>query len=206
MMKFYSPARSCTQTLLHAIPAHRPCRREKRPCLGAFAPRRRGTHPAKYRPKIPSFRGFFILPQRHLPERDFPVQVNPTQINKILRYYRILSVKSRKVGFFPLWFCCDAYNLTPESTTYDCTKSACCGIIYLCQQHKSAGIKNAAAVAQRNHSGIVFAFYTLTFTTIFFTAQGPAAVWRRGAWASSGGTMAKSPAFKIMQPLSAGSS
>ena len=162
--------------------------------------------PAKYRPKFPAFRGFFILPQRHLPERDFPVQVNPTQINKILRYYRILSVKSRKVGFFPLWFCCDAYNLTPESTTYDCTKSACCGIIYLCQQHKSAGIKNAAAVAQRNHSGIVFAFYTLTFTTIFFTAQGPAVVWRRGAWASSGGTMAKSPAFRIMQPLSAGSS
>ena len=24
---------------------------------------------------------FFILPQRHLPGRDFPVQVNPTQIN-----------------------------------------------------------------------------------------------------------------------------
>ena len=66
---------------LHAIPAHRPCRREKRPCLGAFAPRRRGTHPAKYRPKIPSFRGFFISPQRYLPRLDFPVQVNPTQIN-----------------------------------------------------------------------------------------------------------------------------
>ena len=32
-------------------------------------------------PKIPAFRGFFILPQRHLPRRDFPVQVNPTQIN-----------------------------------------------------------------------------------------------------------------------------
>ena len=36
---------------------------------------------AKYRPKIPAFRGFFILPQRLLPRRDFPVQVNPTQIN-----------------------------------------------------------------------------------------------------------------------------
>ena len=64
----------------------------------------------------------------------------------------------------------------------------------------------AYSVAQRNHSGIVFAFYTLTFTTIFFTAHAPAAVWRRGAWASSGGTMAKSPAFRMMQPLSAGSS
>ena len=77
--KFYPLARSCTQP--HSIPAHRPCHREKRPCLGAFAPRRRGTHPAKYRPKIPSFRGFFISPQRYLPRLDFPVQVNPTQIN-----------------------------------------------------------------------------------------------------------------------------
>ena len=66
---------------LHAIPAHRPCRREKRPCFGAFAPRRSGALPAKYCPKFPVFRGFFILPQRHLPRRDFPVQVNPAQIN-----------------------------------------------------------------------------------------------------------------------------
>ena len=40
-----------------------------------------GCRPAKYRPKIPAFRGFFILPQRLLPRLDFPVQVNPTQIN-----------------------------------------------------------------------------------------------------------------------------
>ena len=59
----------------------RPCRHEKRPCLGAFASYRRGSRPAKYRPKFPAFRGFFILPQRHLPRRDFPVQVNPAQIN-----------------------------------------------------------------------------------------------------------------------------
>ena len=32
-------------------------------------------------PKIPAFRGFFILPQRLLPKLDFPVQVNPAQIN-----------------------------------------------------------------------------------------------------------------------------
>ena len=81
MMKFYPLARSCTQALLHAISSHRPCRREKRPCLGAFTPRRSGALPAKYCPKFPVFRGFFILPQRHLPERDFPVQVNPAQIN-----------------------------------------------------------------------------------------------------------------------------
>ena len=81
MMKFYSLARSCTQAPLHTIPAHRPCRREKRPGLGSFAPHRRDSRPAKYCPKIPAFRGFFILPQRLLPRLDFPVQVNPAQIN-----------------------------------------------------------------------------------------------------------------------------
>ena len=66
---------------LYTIPAHRPCHREKRPCLGAFTPRRSGALPAKYCPKFPAFRGFFILPQRLLPRLDFPVQVNPAQIN-----------------------------------------------------------------------------------------------------------------------------
>ena len=56
--KFYSPARSCTQALLHAIPAHRPCHREKRPCLGAFAPHRHSACPAKYRPKFPALGAF----------------------------------------------------------------------------------------------------------------------------------------------------
>ena len=32
-------------------------------------------------PKSPLSGDFFILPQRHLPERDFPVQVNSAQIN-----------------------------------------------------------------------------------------------------------------------------
>ena len=68
-------------TPLRTVPAHCPCRREKHACLGAFTAHRRGSRPAKYCPKIPAFRGFFILPQRHLPRRDFPVQVNPTQIN-----------------------------------------------------------------------------------------------------------------------------
>ena len=60
MMKFYSLARSCTQAPLHTIPARRRCRREKRPCLGAFAPHRRDSRPAKYCPKIPAFRGFLF--------------------------------------------------------------------------------------------------------------------------------------------------
>ena len=47
---------------LYTIPAHRPCRREKCLCLGTFALRRHGACPAKYRPKIPTFRRFFILP------------------------------------------------------------------------------------------------------------------------------------------------
>ena len=57
--KFYSPARSCTQVPRRSSPAHRPCRREKRPCLGASSPRRRGAHPVKYRPKFPTFWLFF---------------------------------------------------------------------------------------------------------------------------------------------------
>ena len=32
-------------------------------------------------PQNPRFPGIFVLPQRHLPRRDFPVQVNPAQIN-----------------------------------------------------------------------------------------------------------------------------
>ena len=58
--KFYSPARSCTQALLRGTPAHRLRCREKRPCLGAFAVHRRSTRSAKYRPKIPAFRGFLF--------------------------------------------------------------------------------------------------------------------------------------------------
>ena len=58
VIKFYSLYRSCTQAPLRTIPAHRPCHREKRPCLGASSPRRRGVRPAKYRPKFPAFEAF----------------------------------------------------------------------------------------------------------------------------------------------------
>lgn len=51
------------------------------PVCGSSQPIGAVYRPAKYRPKIPAFRGFFILPQRLLPRLDFPVQVNPTQIN-----------------------------------------------------------------------------------------------------------------------------
>ena len=67
--------------LHHCTPVHRPCHREKRPCLGTFTQHRRGTRFSQILPQNPLFPGIFILPQRHLPRRDFPVQVNPTQIN-----------------------------------------------------------------------------------------------------------------------------
>ena len=51
------------------------------PVCGSSQPIGAVYRPAKYCPKIPAFRGFFILPQRLLPRLDFPVQVNPTQIN-----------------------------------------------------------------------------------------------------------------------------
>ena len=79
--KFYSPARSCMQTLLHNIPAHRPRHREKRPCLSTFVGVSAPVPVQPYTTLMPRFPGIFILPQRHLPERDFLVQVNPAQIN-----------------------------------------------------------------------------------------------------------------------------
>ena len=82
--KFYSPARSCTQALLHAITAHCPCHREKRPCLGAFTSHRRDTRPAIYRPKFPASEAFCprtAFPVQALPGRVLPVQEKPAQIN-----------------------------------------------------------------------------------------------------------------------------
>ena len=81
MMKFYFLARSCTQAPLHTIPAHRPCRREKRPGLREFAAYRRGVPSRQIPPQISRFPGIFVLPQWHLPGRDFPVQANPAQMN-----------------------------------------------------------------------------------------------------------------------------
>ena len=43
----------------HSSPAHRPCRREKRPCLGAFAPHRHRCPPGHIPPQIPCLWGFF---------------------------------------------------------------------------------------------------------------------------------------------------
>ena len=64
MMKFYSLARSCTQAPLHTIPARRPCRREKRPCLGAFAPHRQWGADYTTASQSAPFRGALPLPER----------------------------------------------------------------------------------------------------------------------------------------------
>ena len=127
--KFYSPARSCTQALLHAITAHCPCHREKRPCLGAFTSHRRDTRPAIYRPKFPASEAFCprtafpvqALPGRVLPVQEKPAQIN-NQINRILKKkIRVLSyLQNIQIRTLPPESCRDAYNLTPESTTYDC--------------------------------------------------------------------------------------
>ena len=58
--KFYPPTRSCTQALLRSIHAHRPCRREKRPCLGAFTPRRSCPSQPNIAPNSP-FSGDFLF-------------------------------------------------------------------------------------------------------------------------------------------------
>ena len=64
-----------------ALPHTAPVAARNAPVCGSSQPIGAVYRPAKYRPKIPAFRGFFILPQRLLPRLDFPVQVNPTQIN-----------------------------------------------------------------------------------------------------------------------------
>ena len=67
----------CSMQSPHTAPAAA----RNAPVCGSSQPIGAVYRPAKYCPKIPAFRGFFILPQRLLPRLDFPVQVNPTQIN-----------------------------------------------------------------------------------------------------------------------------
>ena len=81
VIKFYSLYRSCTQTHSTPSPHTAPVAARNAPVWARSHRIGAGTRPAKYSPKFPAFRGFFILPQRHLPRLDFPVQVNPAQIN-----------------------------------------------------------------------------------------------------------------------------
>ena len=68
------------------------------------------------------------FPVQALPGRVSPVQEKPAQINKIL--------KSIKIRIFPPEFCRDAYNLTPESTAYDCAQLRSCDIMNLSTSSK----------------------------------------------------------------------
>ena len=98
--KFYSLYRSCTQTSSTPSSHTAPVAARNAPVWARL--RRIGAVAVQPNtaPKSPLSGDFFILPQRLLPRLDFPVQVNPTQINKLLRYYRILSVKLQKTDFF----------------------------------------------------------------------------------------------------------
>ena len=62
MMKFYSLARSCTRTQPVTPPHTAPVTARNTPVWAR--PHHIGTvlGPAKYRPKIPAFLGFFVLP------------------------------------------------------------------------------------------------------------------------------------------------
>ena len=83
--KFYSQARSCTQELLRGTLAHRPCRREKRPGLGASSPRRRAVpiqpNTAPNSPPLGRSYPRTAFPVQALPRRVSPVQEKPAQIN-----------------------------------------------------------------------------------------------------------------------------
>ena len=57
---------------LHAIPAHRPRRREKRPCLGAFAVYRRGYSSSLIPPQNPRFPGIFYFTAKAFTWTGFP--------------------------------------------------------------------------------------------------------------------------------------
>jgi hypothetical protein len=104
--KFYSPARSYTQALFHAIPAHRPRCREKRPCLGAFAPHRAVVlvqpNTTLKSPPLGLSYPRTAFPVQALPRRVSPVQEKPAQINtKKANTNPILSAK-HKIRIFML--------------------------------------------------------------------------------------------------------
>ena len=68
---------------LHSIPSSHTAPVTARSAPVWASPRRVGAVLVRpnIAPKFPLSGDSFILPQRHLPERDFPVQVNPAQIN-----------------------------------------------------------------------------------------------------------------------------
>ena len=59
-MKFYSPARSCTKTNSTPSPHTAPVTARNAPVCGSSQPIGAVYRPAKYRTKIPAFRGFLF--------------------------------------------------------------------------------------------------------------------------------------------------
>ena len=77
--KFYSLARSCTQTNSTPSPHTAPVAARNAPVWARS--HRIDTVPVQPNTAPNSPLSGDFLPQRHLPKRDFPVQVNPAQIN-----------------------------------------------------------------------------------------------------------------------------
>ena len=73
--KFYPLARSCTQANSTPSPHVAPVAARNAPVWARSQRIVAVARPAIYCPKSPAFRGFFILPQRHLPERDFALRL-----------------------------------------------------------------------------------------------------------------------------------
>ena len=73
--KFYPLARSCMQTQPATFPHTAPVAARNAPVWARSQRIVAVARPAIYCPKSPAFRGFFILPQRHLPERDFALRL-----------------------------------------------------------------------------------------------------------------------------------
>ena len=70
--------RKCHAT---AAPHTAPVAARNAPVWGSSQPIGAGVPSRQIPPQNPRFPGIFVLPQRHLPGRDFPVQANPAQIN-----------------------------------------------------------------------------------------------------------------------------
>ena len=127
--KFYSPARSCTQT--NSTPSSHTA-----PVTARNAPVWARSHRIDTVPVQPNTAPNFppwglsyprtAFPAQALPLLVSPVQEKPAQINNQIN--RILKKKIRVLSYLqniqirtlPPESCRDAYNLTPESTTYDC--------------------------------------------------------------------------------------
>ena len=128
--KFYSLARSCTQANSTPSPHTTPVAARNASVWARSQSVSTDARPAIYHPKFPAFGAF--LPKNGCACAGFfqtgftctgKACTNKYYINKILKkQIRILSyLQNIQIRALPPESCRDAYNLIPESTTYDCT-------------------------------------------------------------------------------------